>query len=468
MMSTAISDLCRLTLVSPDRIVELAVPVTVPLADLFPALLRQCGDELAERGLPEGGWVLQRLGAAPLAEDQTAASLGLSDGETLYLRPHGDQLPVADFDDLVDGVSTGVRSLPDRWRPAFTRWLFLALALATLAVAVGMLGFRSTAGAAGSRAVTAGGITVVLVTGAMVASRAIGDAAIGTVLGVGALGFAAVGGLLVGQLSTDTPGVFLNGPGLSMSGAAVAAVAGLCLVAVGGLGPVFVTAIAAGALIAFGGMLTVAASLSGPQAAAVVVTVALAMSAAAPITAFRFAGMRMPGLPTGADDLDDDIDPLPGQRLLDTTAVASTCLTALYAALGIVTTGCLALLATDSGWASMTVAAMVTVLLALRSRALVGAGQRAALLIPMVVGAACLVVDTAFRASPTVRAIVVPAGLAATAGLLTAAAVALPGRRMLPHWGRAADLVESLLAAGLIPLVLALLGVYGAMRGFGG
>ncbi len=467
MMSTAISDLCRLTLVSPDRIVELAVPVTVPLADLLPALLRQCGDELAERALPEGGWVLQRLGAAPLAEDQTVASLGLSDGETLYLRPYGGQLPVADFDDLVDGISTGVRSLPDRWRPAFTRWLFLALALATLAVGVGMLGSRDTADV-GTRAATAGCVTVLLIVGAMVGSRAIGDAAIGTVLGVGALGFAAIGGLLAGRLSTDAPGTFLSGPGLSMSGAAVAAAAGLCLVAVGGLGSVFVTAIAVGVLTIFGGMLTVAASLSGPQAAAVIVTVALAMSAVAPITAFRFAGMRMPALPTGADDLDDDIDPLPGQRLLDTAAVANTCLTALYAAFGIVATGCLVLLETDSEWASITVAAMVVALLALRSRALVGAGQRAALLIPMMVGVVGLVVGTAFGTSPTVRAIVIPAGLVATAGLFTAAAVVLPGRRMLPHWGRAADLVESLLAAGLIPVVLALLGVYGAMRGFGG
>jgi type VII secretion integral membrane protein EccD len=302
----------------------------------------------------------------------------------------------------------------------------------------------------------------------MALSRAVGDATIGSFLGTGALGFAALGGLLVGQLTTGTAAPLLGGPGMAMAGAAVAAVAGLCLAAVGGPGPVFVAAVAVGALATLGGLLTTAASWSGPQAAAVVITVALAMSTAAPVTAFRLAGIRMPALPTGADDLDADIDPLPGQQLLDTTAVASSYLTALYAALGVVATGCLALLATDRRWASMAVTVMASALLAIRTRVLVGAGQRVALLVPTTVGAAALAATGSLQALPVVRALVIPAGLVTAAGLFITAAVVVPGRRMLPHLGRAADLAESLLAAGLIPVVLALLGVYGEVRGIGG
>jgi hypothetical protein len=48
--------------------------------------------------------------------------------------------------------------------------------------------------------------------------------------------------------------------------------------------------------------------------------------------------------------------------------------------------------------------------------------------------------------------------------VLLAGAVVLPGRRVVPHLGRAAEIFEGLTAAALIPLLLAVLGTYSAAR----
>ncbi len=74
-------DVCRLVLVGPASSVEVAVPAHVPLADLMPTLLGHLSPELADRGHAHGGWVLQRLGEPPLAEDLGTSALGLYDGD---------------------------------------------------------------------------------------------------------------------------------------------------------------------------------------------------------------------------------------------------------------------------------------------------------------------------------------------------------------------------------------------------
>jgi hypothetical protein len=43
----------------------------------------------------------------------------------------------------------------------------------------------------------------------------------------------------------------------------------------------------------------------------------------------------------------------------------------------------------------------------------------------------------------------------------------VPGRRLVPYWGRAAEILHSLVAISLLPLVLWVLGVYGELRAIG-
>lgn len=96
-------------------------------------MLSYAGGELAEQGLDHGGWVLQRLGDEPLDEEQSADALELRDGDTLYLRPRRAALPPVHFDDLVDGVATGVQERGDSWRPELTHHVAVAVVLLALA-----------------------------------------------------------------------------------------------------------------------------------------------------------------------------------------------------------------------------------------------------------------------------------------------------------------------------------------------
>src|SRR5215213_7569702 len=193
MSQTTPTDTCRLTVVAPSSWADVALPVHVPLADLVPVLVRNADPGLADAGVQHGGWVLQRLGEPPLDEDSTPAGLGLLDGETVYLRPRDSTIPAYDFDDLIDGVAAGMRDRTGRWTRGMTRWLFLGLSLAALAVGVLAL---VQGGPAAPRAVAAGLVTAVLLFGGMVASRALGDPVAGVLLGLAAVPYAALDGML--------------------------------------------------------------------------------------------------------------------------------------------------------------------------------------------------------------------------------------------------------------------------------
>ena len=187
------NDLCRLVLVTADRSLDVAVPVDVPISFLLPTLLKHAGAGLAEEGAEHEGWVLQRLGEDPLDEEATVAASGLHDGERLYFRPRRESLPAIDFDDLVAGLSSGIRERPDRWTPALTRWLFLGLLGAVLASGVALL---LLPGASGPRSAAAGGTALVLLLAACALGRAYGDAGAALLLGCAAVPYAALGGLL--------------------------------------------------------------------------------------------------------------------------------------------------------------------------------------------------------------------------------------------------------------------------------
>jgi hypothetical protein len=98
-------------------------------------------------------------------------------------------------------------------------------------------------------------------------------------------------------------------------------------------------------------------------------------------------------------------------------------------------------------------------LMLLHSRALVAARHRLAAVVPAVAGAAVLVTAAGLHADAHAWPVVLT-GLVAAAGLLLVGERSLPGHKLLPHWGRAGDLLHTLTAAGLIPAVLWLLNLY--------
>ncbi|MFI8088587.1 type VII secretion integral membrane protein EccD [Streptomyces sp. NPDC086080] len=459
------ASLCRVTVRAPARTVDLAVPSDVPVADLLPTVIGYGGDDLEESGLEHGGWVLQRLGGPPLDPESTLDSLGVRDGEELCLRPRTEALPEVHIDDLVDGIADGMDRRPHGWSAQAGRRLLLGLAVATLALGLGMLAAPGTAG--WIRAVAASAAGLLLIAGAGSASRAVGDAGAGSVLGLMAAPyFALAGWLLPGGDLGGADGEAVLGARLLAASAAAGAGAVLALAAVGVYPALFIGAAGVAAAGALGATL-MTLDLAPEQAAGVVAVVVVLFGGFVPSLSFRLAGMRMPPLPTNVQQLQQGIDPYSSSDVDARSALADGWMTALYGTIGLVCLPCqVALMASPDLPEILTVVAL-SLLLLLHSRGLGNVWQRLALTMAGAWGVVLLLLVAARSLAPADR-LTLTAGLMGLAAAITIASWTVPGRRLVPYWGRAAELLHSLAAISILPLTLWSMGVYGLLRGING
>jgi type VII secretion integral membrane protein EccD len=462
-------DVCRVVLVAPHRTIEMALPENVPLADLIPVLVQRVtlpsrpgrsGRRMRGRALTgDGDWVLQRLGSPPLEEDLTPAALQIRDGETLHLRPREAQLPPTHFDDLIDGLATGIRGRGDRWRDPMTRGLFLLVCAIVLSVAFVLLLNPAFVG----RIRVAGALTVVLIISATLCSRALEDRWAALTLGLAALPFAALTGFLVPPRTPDANWV---GPAALCATAAASVVAMLAVAVITehravflGLWLVSVVGTVSALLVALG--------MTASQVAGSVVTLALLAGAFGPGVAFRLARMRLPQLPTGSADLADDIEPYPAQQVMDGAVAADIYLTWITLAVGLVCLVGVPILALNPRWPAWTLAVVVSFVLIIRARGLTSAWQRAAVLTPAVIGLSVLAVDMGNRTEPGMRTLLVP-GLLMTAGILLTFSRTMPGRRLLPYWGRIVDIFEYVFVIATVILLLVVFDAFTIARSTAG
>ncbi|WP_405666329.1 type VII secretion integral membrane protein EccD [Streptomyces sp. NBC_01166] len=468
MTDSAVAESCRLTVRAPSVTVDLAVPADVPVADLLPTLLRYVGEEAEEAGLDHAGWVLQRLGDAPLDEETTLARAGLSDGEVLYLRPHTEALPEARLDDLVDGIADTAGRRLHTWHPGASRGLLAGTAVATVAAALLMVFWPGVSGSASSRAACAAVAGVLLLAGAGSASRAVGDRLSATALGLlvapclALAGWVLPGGDVTGPDATQVVGARLLAAGAAGAGGAVIA---LAVTAVGA--PALLATAVVSVATAVAGALMGYTGLGAPAAVALVaVVVALAAGTVAPF-AFKLAGMRMPALPSSAGQLQEGIDPYAGDEVAERTELAGRWVAALFAATGIIAAAALVVLAEHPDLPEVLTALALSLLLLLHSRGLVHTGQRLTLAVPGIWGLLLLARAWAVDSEGEGRLVVFAVLLAAAAGLVTASWT-VPGRRVLPYWGRTAELAHTLFAVALLPLSLWVAGLFGWLRGLFG
>jgi type VII secretion integral membrane protein EccD len=460
--ANAANDLCRVAIVAGKRSAELALPAHLPLIDLLPTLVTLVDESIAVESTARGV-ILQRLGEAPLDEERTPATLGLRDGDVLYLRSRDAAMPPLKFDDLIDGVAVRIRELADRWSPSRTRWLFVALAMACLVTGLMILALP---GPYLPRAATAGLVAAALLIGAVAGSRALGDRAISIALALSAVPFAGLCGALVPSVSAGgTEPVQTN---FLAGAAAMATAAALARIALDDGGPIFFGVAVAGMAVTIGGFLAVVAPVDPTQAAAIVVAVVLLLSPVVPSVAFRLSGMRMPDLPNSVEDINRDIEPIPEPVMIARTAASDRYATAMYLALGLVCGGGLVLLTRPPGWAFPTFSFALSTLLLLRYRMLTSTWQRYAVVIPGVLGYALLVIRFASAASPLIRIAVYAMAMVLVGMTLLTSSQMMVDRRPRPYWGRIAEISESLLALSLLPLGLTVLGVFGMVRGLAG
>ncbi|MEU2336362.1 type VII secretion integral membrane protein EccD [Streptomyces sp. NPDC013172] len=489
------TEVCRLTVEAPAGRADLAVPVDTPVSALLPVLLRQAvGPDL--QGRP---WVLQRLGTAPLDAEATPESAGLLDGDVLHLRPADAALPAVHFDDVSDGVAHTVGAGSGRWRPGLTRDLGLALScLALAALAATLL----QAGPGPLTAAAAGAVALVLAAGCAVAARTVaarartggaqaggapagrahagraqaaghgqaghgeGDRGGVLVAGIGAFGFAALAGA---ALREGPSGGFAPGPtGVLLAAGYVVALAG-ALLALGALplvvpGTVLLTAVAA----ATGAALAETTGLHGVQAAALVAVGLFVLGHLAPRLALRTARLRVPQLPHDAEELQLDIEPESGETVAHRVAVATACLDAISISSALVWAVALWLLADrEHGWAGWLLPLSLSLAVLLRARGTNGTLQRVPAVLAGAYGLGLVLIVRVAPTGPGGRAAVL-AVLLAAALLLLVGAQRLPRARLLPVWGHLGDLLETVTAVALLPLLLQVLDAYGYFRGLAG
>lgn len=461
MSSTIAADLYRVVLVTPKSSAEIALPASVPVGDLLPALVHHSG--AGEIGTPdyERGWVLQRLGEAPLDEEATPAALGIREGETLHLRPVSSQLPAARFDDLIDGVAVGMALRTDQWNGRLTRWLFLSTT--ALALALGL--WMSWTGGQLSTGVAAGAMTVVLLLGATACSRALDDRPAALLLALSAIAYAGMLGLVVPAVPGEN---VLSAPNLLCAGVAIALTAAMSIAAVGNATALFGSIAMGSAGLVIGGLLGTVAGLSGVDSAALVLGLALIMSTLVPKLAFRMARMQLPMLPTGTEDLNDDIEPIPGPDLLARTRTADSYLTGMFLAIGAICAGAVMVVALGDGWLPPAIVAATAGLLIIRSRVLQSGWQRLGSLAPAGFGMALLAYHASnqYTGFPRVAVLLLP--LLVVASVALAFSHVMPDRKLHPIWGRLADIAEWIFAIALVPLILAEVGVFAWARAIGG
>ncbi|MGR3867168.1 type VII secretion integral membrane protein EccD [Streptomyces graminifolii] len=454
------AEVCRLTVEAPDGRADLAVPVTTPVSALLPVLLRHTAAGPDTQGTP---WTLQRLGEDPLDPEATPESAGLRDGDVLHLRPAEAALPALHFDDVSDGVAHTVGSGPGRWRPELTRKLGLALAcLALAALAAALLG----AGPGPLTAVTAGVIALVLAAGCASAARMHAVPGAILVAGVGAFGFAALAGT---TLREGPSGGFAPGTtGILVAAGCVVALAG-GLLALGALplvvpGTVLLTAVAA----AVGAGLAETSGLHGFQAASVVAVGLFVLGHLAPRLALRTARLRVPQLPHDAEELQQDIEPEPGERVTGRVTVATACLDTIGISSALVWAVALWLLADrEHGWTGWLLPLCLSLAVLLRARGTNGTLQRVPAVLAGAYGLGLVLIVRVAPTGPVGRASVLAALLTA-ALLLLVGAWRLPRARLLPVWGHLGDLLETVTAIALLPLLLQVLHAYAYFRGLAG
>ncbi|MFJ9110866.1 type VII secretion integral membrane protein EccD [Streptomyces sp. NPDC102283] len=462
MTDTQVAELCRLTVRAPARSIDLAVPADVPVADLLPAVLGYAGDNLEEAGIDHGGWVLQRLGGEPLDEELTLDSYGLRDGDTLYLRPRAEALPEVHLDDLVDGIATTMRDHPFGWTPKVSRWVLLGIVVAVLVG--GVLVIAWPGGSSLSRSVFATAAGLLLLAGAGAASRAVGDAGAGAALGfmvgpyLALAGWLLPGGELAGPHAYETLGARLLAASAAMAGGAV-----LALAVVAAFAALFLSVAVVSLFAAVAAVLLLTTDLAPVHAAGILAVLAVVLGAFVPSLAFRMSGMRMPPLPTNAQQLQEGIEPHAASAVSARAILADGWMTSLYGAVGLVGAACVAILARERELAEIIMTVALCLLLVLHARGLGNIWQRMSLVAPGIFGLLLLVLVAAPAASPGNR-LVTAAGLLAAAAAVAIAAWTVPGRRLVPYWGRAGELLHSALAIAVLPLALWVLGVYGALR----
>ncbi|MGJ9414324.1 type VII secretion integral membrane protein EccD [Aeromicrobium sp. CF4.19] len=139
----------RVTVVTAQRTIDLALPSGLPLADVMPQIMRYAAPERGEQ-VPTS-WTLGRLGGPTLPLVQTLEDAGVLDGDVLELRSQQDDVSPALVEDVRDAVEDSVDVAGGVWTTRTTGSFAVLASVALLgawalaALVAGVVGTASLA-----------------------------------------------------------------------------------------------------------------------------------------------------------------------------------------------------------------------------------------------------------------------------------------------------------------------------------
>ncbi|MCE7001599.1 type VII secretion integral membrane protein EccD [Kibdelosporangium philippinense] len=446
---------CRIRLAGPRTRVDLAVPSGVPLAALLPTLLKHAVDEKDEG--EAGGWTLSTIDGGALDPAASLTASGVREGDLLVLHPANDRNPPPLYDDVVEVI--GENSIDSAWGTKQTR-----AACAVLITASVLGGLAAVAAGKGILpGILAAVACVLLLLGGGALSRALGDVPAGI---LGATLAIPAGAVAAASLLGGTWGA---GHAL-LAFAVVLLVSALGPVVVGGGDAVFAAFTMIGVFGCLGSLIVVLDAGSPAAAAAVVAPLALAMTTLMPVLALRISRFPRPQLPRTVDDLANT----PGQVEFDTVLQrvrrARLMLSGLVAGChATIAVGIAILAAAGDAWA-WSLAGVLFLLMLLRARLFREIPQVASPILAAVLalpaGAGVAVAQAAGN-NTMLLGVVLPI-LLVGAAIATLVGIASGRHAPNPRTSRLLDIIETTLLLTVVPLALAVWGIYRLLLDLGG
>jgi type VII secretion integral membrane protein EccD len=174
-------------------------------------------------------------------------------------------------------------------------------------------------------------------------------------------------------------------------------------------------------------------------------------------------------VPASAEELADDPGVAEHAEIERRADRAHAALSGLVIGCGTATAGAVTVLALApaGGWrgvAGWALAALLTVLLALRSRTYANGVQAVALLVCAMLAASGLLAGWLVAAPPRVAMVAVPLVALAAGATALVLGVVVPRRRFSPVARRAVDIAEAVGIAAALPVALAVMDLYAAVR----
>ncbi|MGW7089467.1 type VII secretion integral membrane protein EccD [Streptomyces sp. NPDC054871] len=470
---------CRVTIVAPDSRIDVALPDDIPVADIYPEILRLSRQSPAE-GAPVGYHLVRRDGAV-LDSARSFAAQRILDGELLTLRPFSESLPPAVFDDVSEAVASAVTRDRTLWNGDSTRVAGL-IGGAVLPALIAFVAWTAEPrhdmnSLPGILAAVAG---LLLLTLACVRARIYDDRASAIALGLGALPNLAVAGSGLLPL-TEGQGIGRLQFLLACTAVLIASVI-LTLVSPRGDGPfvAFVFASAVGLLTVF---IATLSSLEPIETAALCAPLAVGALAFLPGLSMRFAripiGFESPHSARneyGAEP--EPQQPVDAERIAAQARRGHELLVGLVGGCALVSVGAAAVLGfSDDVWGQLLAlatgiamlmraqlfryTAQVASTLAAGLGALVLLGLGLCLNPPHALMRDALLGDSS---ALNVRTLWLIAAIAAASVLVTAVGLITSRRGVTPFWGRFTEIAEGFVLLTLVPLTLAVFDVYASAR----